>query len=102
AEQAALVGSDGLTRIMEVLTQTETNLRDAASKNIFIEVALIKAIEARNAVSIDSVLKRLNELRGDAGSASSAPAPAQAPTRTATPSAPAPKPAPTRAAETIA
>ena len=78
-EQSALVSSDALTRIMEVLTQTETNLRDAASKNIFIEVALMKAIEARNAVSIDAVLKRLNELRGDAGSAvsSSTPPPAR-------------------------
>ena len=101
AEQAALVGSDGLTRIMDVLTQTETSLRDAASKNIFIEVALIKAIEARNAVSIDSVLKRLNELRGNAGPASSAPA--SAPARVATPSIPAPtKPVAMRATETIA
>jgi len=69
-EQSALVSSDALTRIMEVLTQTETGLRDAASKRIYIEVALMRAIEARNAVSIDAVLKRLNELRGDAGSAS--------------------------------
>jgi DNA polymerase III subunit gamma/tau len=79
AEQAALVTTDGLTRMMEVLTQTETGLRDAASKRIFIEVALIKAIEARNAVSIDSVLKRLNELRGDAGSPSRTPVPARSP-----------------------
>jgi DNA polymerase III subunit gamma/tau len=81
AEQSALVSSDGLTRIMEVLTQTESGLRDAASKKIFIEVALIKGIEARNSVSIDSVLKRLNELRGDAGAALSAapPVPTSAP-----------------------
>ena len=77
AKQSALVGSDGLTRMMEVLTQTETGLRDAASKKIFIEVALIKAIEARNAVSIDSVLKRLNELRGDASSPSASSMPAK-------------------------
>ena len=81
AEQSALVTSDGLTRMMEVLTQTESGLRDAASKKIFIEVALIKAIEARNSVSIDSVLKRLHELRGDAGAAattvSAAPLPAR-------------------------
>ena len=70
ATQAALVSTEGLTRVMETLTQTESNLRDAASKKIFIEISLIKAIEARNAVSIDAVLKRLNELRGDAGSAS--------------------------------
>src|SRR5436190_5146403 len=30
--QAALANSDGLTRVMETLTQTETSLRDAASK----------------------------------------------------------------------
>lgn len=96
AEQSTLVSSEGLTRVMEVLTQTETELRDAASKRIFIEVALIKAIEARNSVSIDSVLKRLNELRGDAGAASNVP-PA-----TLAPSAP-PRPivaAPSRPAQT--
>ena len=70
AMQAALVSTEGLTRVMETLTQTENNLRDAASKKIFIEISLIKAMEARNAVSLDAVLKRLNELRGDAGSPS--------------------------------
>ena len=39
-------------------------LRDAASKKILVEVALLKAIEARNAVSLDAVLKQLNQLRG--------------------------------------
>ena len=95
ATQAALVSTEGLTRVMETLTQTESNLRDAASKKIFIEISLIKAIEARNAVSIDAVLKRLNELRGDARSASpSAPSsPARAPVAAAAP-APRPTPAP--------
>src|SRR5688572_16609147 len=73
-EQSSLVTSDALTRIMEVLTQTESGLRDASSKRIYIEVALMRAIEARNAVSIDAILKRLNELRGDAGAASTATA----------------------------
>src|ERR1041384_1870242 len=67
AEQGALISSDALTRMMEVLTQTEGGLRDAASKKIFIEIALIKAIEARNAVSIDAVLKQLNALRSESG-----------------------------------
>ncbi len=103
AEQSALVSSDGLTRVMEVLTQTETGLRDAASKRIFIEVALVKAIEARNAVSIDAVLKRLNELRGDPGSAMAPPAsPAPAPAARPAPSIPISKLAagPMKAAET--
>src|SRR5437588_793525 len=62
-EQARGVGSEALTRIMEVLTDCETCLRDAVSKKILIEVALLKTIEARNAASIDTVLKRLGELR---------------------------------------
>jgi DNA polymerase-3 subunit gamma/tau len=104
ASQAALVSSEGLTRVMETLTQTETNLRDAASKKIFIEISLIKAMEARNAVSIDAVLKRLNELRGDTGSASSASSQAtsvRTPVAAAVPT-PKPAPAPTIARQTSA
>jgi len=74
-EQSALASADALMRILENFAQAELNLRDAASKKIFLEVALLKAIEARNAVPIDSVLKQLNQLRGQGGSASQ-PAPA--------------------------
>jgi DNA polymerase-3 subunit gamma/tau len=77
-EQAPLVGGETLTRIMETLTDAEGRLRDTASKKIFIEVALLKAIEARNAVSLDAVLKQLQQIRGDAGGASPAPAPSAA------------------------
>ena len=69
-EQAPLAGAEGLTRIMEVLAEAEMRLRDAASKKILVEVALLKAIEARSAVSIDAVLKQLQTLReGKAGEA---------------------------------
>ena len=98
AAQSALVAGEGLTRIMEVLTHTETNLRDAASKKIFLEVAMMKAIEARNAVSIDTVLKRLSELRSGGAGMASAPAPV-APSRVAAPVAQA---ALARAAQTAA
>lgn len=75
-EQAAMADASALTRIMEVLANAELRLRDAASKKILLEVTLLKTIEARNAVSIDSVLKRLQDLRGgDNGSA--VPAPSQ-------------------------
>ena len=73
-EQSAIVHSDALMRILDTFAQAELNLRDAASKKIFLEVALLKAIEARNAVPIDSVLKQLNQLRGQ-GAAGSSPAP---------------------------
>ncbi|HUB86939.1 MAG TPA: DNA polymerase III subunit gamma/tau, partial [Verrucomicrobiae bacterium] len=63
-EQSALANSDSLMRILEVFADAELNLRDAASRKIFLEVALLKAIEARSAVPIDAVLKQLNQLRG--------------------------------------
>jgi DNA polymerase-3 subunit gamma/tau len=78
--QSAGVTADALTRIMEVLSDCEMRLRDAASKKILIEVALLKAIEARQAVSLDSVLQQLQNLRSGNGGAS---APAGAPARPA-------------------
>jgi len=68
-EQAALAGADALTRMMEVLSQAEGGLRDAASKKIFLEVALLKTMQARNALDIDAVLKQLQQLREEGGSA---------------------------------
>ena len=66
-EQSTLATTDALTRILEVLADAELRLRDAASKKILIEVTLLRAIEARNAVSIGAVLKQLNALRGQGG-----------------------------------
>lgn len=78
-EQATLATTDALTRILEVLADAELRLRDAASKKILLEVTLLRAIEARNAVSIDAVLKQLNALRGQGrGTAAAAPTPVAA------------------------
>ncbi len=105
-EQAALAQTEALTRVMDVLTDAEGRLRDAASKKIFIEVVLLRAIQALNAVSIDAVLTQLQQLRAEASGTSAgskltsvaAPAPANAPgaepARTAAaPPSPAPPPA---------
>ena len=67
SEQSKMAGTEGLTRIMEVLGEAEMRLRDAASKKILVEVTLLKAIEARNAMSIDAVLKQLHNLREGQG-----------------------------------
>jgi DNA polymerase III subunit gamma/tau len=90
AEAASLAGqsqgvtSESLTRVMEVFSECEMRLRDAASKKILIEVALLKAIEARSAVSLDSVLERLQSLRkGDGALSAAAAGPAVTPTRQA-------------------
>jgi DNA polymerase-3 subunit gamma/tau len=87
-EQSKLVTVEGLTRILEVLADAEMRLRDAASKKILVEVTLLKAIEARSAVSLDSVLKQLQELRdARGGEVVSIPQPTPKPAR-----ADAPKP----------
>jgi len=80
-EQSTLATTDALTRILEVLADAELRLRDASSKKILLEVTLLRAIEARNAMSIDAVLKQLNALRGQGGGAAvmTAPAPAATP-----------------------
>jgi DNA polymerase-3 subunit gamma/tau len=95
-QQSALANTESLTRILEVLTDSEIRLRDATSKKILLEVTLLKIIEARNASSLDAVLKQLVQLRGDAPafSAPAAPAPVTvaAPARPASIAPPAPPP----------
>jgi DNA polymerase-3 subunit gamma/tau len=72
AEAAALkkqstgLHTDALTRMLEVLTDCEGRLRDTSSKKILVEVALLKMIEARDAVSIDTVLQQIQQLRSGA------------------------------------
>ena len=74
-EQSPMAGADALTRIMEVFAEAERQLRDAASKKILVEVALLRAIEARAAVRVDTLLQQLQSLRGPA---ETRPAPAGA------------------------
>jgi DNA polymerase-3 subunit gamma/tau len=73
ATQGKMTTTEGLTRIMEVFADAEMRLRDAASKKILVEVALLKAVEARSAISVDFLLKQLHELR-DGGGVGTAPA----------------------------
>ncbi len=105
-EQTSLASTESLTRVLEVLSDAELRLRDTASKKILLEVTALKAIEARNAISLDAVLKQLNQLRGNAGSAqpatAAAPAPVAAPAARPTPKAPAVTPPVTAAQETAA
>jgi DNA polymerase-3 subunit gamma/tau len=102
AQQSQMAGAEGLTRIMEVLAEAEMRLRDAASKKILVEVALLKAIEARNAVSLDSVLKQLQGLRSGGGGGAVAPSPSPAVRQVAAAPAPQPRPAPISASITPA
>jgi DNA polymerase III subunit gamma/tau len=65
-EQSERLSTDALTRMLEVLTDCEGRLRDTTSKKILVEVALLKMIEARDAVSIDTVLQQIQQLRAGA------------------------------------
>jgi len=88
-EQSERLHADALTRMLEVLTDCEGRLRDTTSKKILVEVALLKMIEARDAVSIDTVLQQIQQLRSGAPAASR---PAAAPAAKATPAPAAARP----------
>jgi len=91
AGQSAGVSAESLTRILEVLASHEGRLRDAGSKRILVEVALLKCIEARHAISLDAVLARLQELRPTGASPHVTPSPEPGPSARASAS---PLPAP--------
>jgi DNA polymerase III subunit gamma/tau len=89
ADQAKSTTADALTRIMEVLSDGEARLKDASSKKILIEITLLKAVQARQAMSVDSLLAKLRDLQSNNGGSSG---PAIAPRTAAAPIAPAPSP----------
>lgn len=53
---------DQLRAILEVLTQCEVNFREAFSKKIVLELAIVEAARAKDAVSIESILSTLAQL----------------------------------------
>jgi DNA polymerase-3 subunit gamma/tau len=75
--QAGLASAEAVGRVLEVLTMAEGRMRDAAARKIFLEVTLMKAMQARSAVSLDSVLKQLGQLRLEAGGGGGVPTPAR-------------------------
>lgn len=89
AKNSPKINSEALTRVMQEFSDCESRFRDAASKKILVELAIVKAIQAKNSVSIDEVLSRLQSLRSGAPAA---PASASKPAASATPVA-SPKPA---------
>ena len=86
AEQAKLADRSAVSRILEVMADCEIQLRNATSKKILVEVALMKAMDAARAMSLNDVLDRLQGLR-DAGGGEALevarPVPAAAPVKKA-------------------
>ncbi|HVM60776.1 MAG TPA: DNA polymerase III subunit gamma/tau [Verrucomicrobiae bacterium] len=102
--QAKRTDSDAVLRIIDALSAAEGRLRYALSKRVFLEIALVKAVKAREMMGIDGVLKKLNELKGQVvigASATSLPVVSEARAGTTEVSKPAPAaPQPQRPAET--
>jgi DNA polymerase-3 subunit gamma/tau len=90
--QAQRIESDTVLRIIDAFAAAEGRLRYALSKRIFFEIALVKAIKAREMTGIDAVLKKLNELKSGGVAATVPAAPRPSPVR----------PRPESAAETAA
>jgi DNA polymerase III subunit gamma/tau len=61
--QAKRTDSDAVLRVIDALAAAEGRLRYALSKRVFFEIALVKAVKARDMVGIDGLLKKLNELK---------------------------------------
>lgn len=102
--QAKHIDADALTRVMEVLSAAEGRQREVASKRIFMEVTLLKVIQAREATSLDAVLKQLKAMRDQvpAGPAVAVPAASTTKVNSAAPvTPPAPVVTPTVVAPTV-
>jgi hypothetical protein len=67
--QAKRTDSDAVLRIIDALAAAEGRLRYALSKRVFFEIALVKAVKARDMVGIDGLLKKVNELKASLGGA---------------------------------
>jgi DNA polymerase-3 subunit gamma/tau len=66
--QAKRLDTDAALRIIETLAAAENRLRYTLSKRVYLEIALVKAIQARELTGIDAVLQKLNELKRNIGS----------------------------------
>jgi DNA polymerase-3 subunit gamma/tau len=98
-EVSTLVPNESVSRIMEVLTESESRLRDAASRRIVVELALLRATQARRQTSLDTVLRQLQQLRGEGGATgaqTAAPSGGTDLTRPAAAPSPSPRPAATQ------
>ena len=106
-QQASRIDADAVLRIIDALAGAEGRLRYALSKRIYFEIALVRAIKAREMIDLEGVLKKLNALKGQLAAASdeapaAPPAPAPVLRSPSTPPATAPLTAPTPPAAPLA
>ena len=95
--QAGQSAPGRVLQIVEILTDAESRLRYALSRRTLVEVALIRSARAATVVSIDELLKQLNELKGQGALAPvelSAPVAAEPKKKRPEPAAPVTSPPP--------
>ncbi|MEM7395739.1 MAG: DNA polymerase III subunit gamma/tau, partial [Verrucomicrobiota bacterium] len=63
SEQKQNASPERILEIVEILTETESQLRFALSKRTLFETALIRCARAASVVSIDEIIKQINELK---------------------------------------
>ncbi len=96
--QAALADADRLLRMAEVLAQAEDRIRYALSRRTLLETALIRCARSTT-VSIDALIRRVEELQGGADGGGGGGTPVEVLPRPAPPTAAAPRPSAPRVSE---
>lgn len=83
--QAAKMTLEELSRIMEIFVGNEWKLSNASSRSVVMELSLVEAVQARHAVSIDTLIQKLTALRKGGAAATVTAAPQYVAPKPATP-----------------
>jgi DNA polymerase III subunit gamma/tau len=98
ASQSELIDTDRLLGLIDQFAEAEGRMKWAPNKKLHFEVALIKAIQTLNQVTLNEVIENLRQLRDGKGEGTPAPKSSQQPIKVSPPPPkkaipPAPKPA---------
>ncbi len=61
--QSSKVSLEGLSRIMDILVSNEWKLSSAASRSVVMELSLVEVFKAKDALSLDVLLQKLEQLK---------------------------------------
>lgn len=61
--QSPKISLEGLTRIMNILVGNEWKLSTAASRSVVMELSLVEAFQAKEALSLETLIQKLEELK---------------------------------------
>ncbi len=73
-EQARAADPGRILRVVDILTETENQMRFSLSRRTVLEVGLVRCARAATVVTLDEILQRLEALRTDGAQVNAAPA----------------------------